>query len=269
LENERAPHVGLLAVLNRDSPIALHRQLAQRLREAIADGTYKQGDSIPTEQALMAQYRVSRITARQAVIQLVTEGLLVRRQGKGSFVTAPPVQHPLVDLRGFYDELVAGGVNPEIELLEFDNRVPPQRVAERLRCASQPLVSWKRLYRRAGEPFAVAWVYLAPIVGKVTREMASTHTSYHIIENLKQLKIDRADISIRAQASTPETRKLLRMPPSTPILALERVSYLADGTPVEYDLYCAHADLYEYAFKVGSKVNVADALARRAGAISP
>ena len=59
------------------------------------------------------------------------------------------------------------------------------------------------------------------------------------------------------------------MPPSTPILALERVSYLADGTPVEYDLYCAHADLYEYAFKVGSKVNVADALARRAGAISP
>jgi hypothetical protein len=59
------------------------------------------------------------------------------------------------------------------------------------------------------------------------------------------------------------------MPPSTPILALERVSYLADGTPVEYDLYYAHADLYEYAFKVGSKVNVAEALARRSEAISP
>ena len=83
-------------MLNRDSPIALHRQLAQRLREAIAGGTYKQGDSIPTEQALMAQHSVSRITARQAVMQLVTEGLLVRRQGKGSFVTAPPVQHQAV-----------------------------------------------------------------------------------------------------------------------------------------------------------------------------
>ncbi len=256
-------------MLNRDSPIALHRQLAQRLRDAIYGGTYKQGDSIPTEQALMAQYQVSRITARQAVMQLVTEGLLVRRQGKGSFVSAQPVQHPLVDLRGFYDELVAGGVNPEIELLEFDRRVPQPRVAERLRSGAQSLVSWKRLYRRGGEPFAVAWVYLAPIVGKVTSEMASMHTSYHIIENLKMLKIERADISIRAQPSTAETRKLLRMPPSTPILALERVTYLADGTPVEYDLYCAHADLYEYAFKVGSKVNVADALARRAEAISP
>jgi GntR family transcriptional regulator len=217
----------LQPMLNRDSPIALHRQLAQRLREAIYGGTYKQGDSIPTEQALMAQYQVSRITARQAVMQLVTEGLLVRRQGKGSFVSAQPVQHPLIDLRGFYDELVAGGVNPEIELLEFDRRVPQPRVAERLRSGNQSLVSWKRLYRRGGEPFAVAWVYLAPVVGKVTNEMASMHTSYHIIENLKQLKIDRADISIRAQASTPETRKLLRMPPVEPPAVSTRVQKMS------------------------------------------
>jgi DNA-binding GntR family transcriptional regulator len=60
-------------------------------------------------------------------------------------------------------------------------------------------------------------------------------------------------------------RKLLRMPPSTPIIALQRVSYDADGTPLEYALYCAHADAYEYAFKVKSTVNVADALARRVG----
>jgi DNA-binding GntR family transcriptional regulator len=55
------------------------------------------------------------------------------------------------------------------------------------------------------------------------------------------------------------------MPPSTPIIALQRVSYDADGTPLEYALYCAHADAYEYAFKVKSTVNVADALARRVG----
>lgn len=250
-------------MLERDSPIALHRQLARRLREDIAKGLYKPGESIPTEQALMTQFGVSRITARQAVIALVNDGLLVRRQGKGSFVTATPVQHPLIDLRGFYDELVAGGVNPAIELLDFAHRIPTARIAQRLGCADQPLVSWKRLYRRGSEPFAVAWVYLAPIVGEVTREMALTHASYHIIENIRKLRIDRADLSIRAQASTAEVRKLLDMPRSTPILALERVSRLADGAPVEYALYCAHADLYEYAFRVSSKVNVTDALARR------
>lgn len=253
------------AALDRDSPIALHRQLAQQLRDAIAAGTYLQGDRIPTEPALMTRYGVSRITARQAVIQLVSEGLLVRRQGKGTYVTAPPVRHALVDLRGFYDELVARGVNPEIELLAFSTRVPAPDVAARLRSGNQALVSWQRLYRRQGEPFAVAWVYLAPSPVKVTRELAASRTSYQILETHLQRPVDHAEISIRAQASTAEMRKLLRMPPSTPIIALQRVSYTADGTPVEYALYCAHADAYEYAFKVNSKVDVTDALARRAG----
>ncbi|MCX7273970.1 MAG: GntR family transcriptional regulator [Burkholderiales bacterium] len=252
------------AALDRDSPVALHRQLAQQLRDAIVAGTYLQGDRIPTEPALMALHGVSRITARQAVMQLVSEGLLVRRQGKGTYVTAPPVRHALVEVRGFYDELVARGVNPEIELLAFATRVPQADVAARLRSGGQALVTWKRLYRRQGEPFAVAWVYLAPSAGTVTRELAASHTSYQILETHLQRPVDHADISIRAQASTAEMRKLLRMPPSTPIIALQRVSYTADGTPVEYALYCAHADAYEYAFKVSSRVDVADVLARRA-----
>ena len=253
------------AHLDRNSPIALHRQLAQQLRDAIAAGTYAQGDRIPTEPELMKRYGVSRITASQAVIQLVNEGLLVRRQGKGTYVTAAPVRHALVDLRGFYDELVARGVNPEITLLEFSISAPTPDVATQLRCGDQPLVSWKRLYSRQGEPFAVAWVYLAPIVGKVTREQAANQTSYQILEARLKRPVDHAEISIRAQASTADMRKLLRMPPSTPIIALQRVSYDADGTPLEYALYCAHADAYEYAFKVKSTVNVADALARRVG----
>jgi GntR family transcriptional regulator len=250
------------STLRRDSPVALHRQLTQHLRGAIAAGRYKQGDRIPTEPELAHAHQVSRITARQAVMQLVREGLVVRRQGKGTFVTAPPVQHDLVGLRGFYDELVAQGVNPTTELLEFAEVVPPPRVGERLRSGTRPLVYWKRLYLRQGEPFAVAWVYLAKNLPAIDRDLVSRHTSYHIFEALK-LKIDHADLSIRAQPSTAEMRKLLRMPPATPVIALERVSYLTDGTPLEYALYCAHADSYEYAFKVRNRVDVANALARR------
>lgn len=255
--------------LRRDSPVALHRQLTQQLRDSIRGGTYKQGDRIPTEPELAARNNVSRITARQAVMQLVREGLVVRRQGKGTFVTAPPMQHDLVDLHGFYDELVAKGVNPTTEVLEFGEIMPPPRVAMRLRSDARPVVFWKRLYLRQGDPFAVAWVYVAPTVAKLTRDLVAKHASYHIFENILKLKIDHADLSIRAQASTAEMRKLLRMPPATPVIALERVSYLADGSPIEYALYCAHADSYEYVFKVRNKVDVAGALSQRteAGAI--
>ena len=109
----------------------------------------------------------------------------------------------------------------------------------------------------------MAWVYLAPQIGSVTRTLAEKHTSYHIIESLYQLKIAHADISIRAQLSDAGVRKLLRMPPGTPLIALERVSYLADNTPIEYALYCSHADSYEYTFRVNSKINPTGALTRR------
>ena len=241
----------------------MHRQLAQHLRDAITTGVYKQGDRIATEQELSQTYGVSRITARQAVIQLVSESLLVRRQGKGTFVTARPVKHDLVELHGFFDELVARGVNPEIQLLEFSKQAAPARVSEKLQSDNKQVTYWKRLYCRNGEPFAVAWVYLAPQLVGVTRALAEKHTSYHIIESLRQLKIAHADISIRAQLSDTKTRKLLRMPPGTPLIALERVSYLADNTPIEYALYCAHADSYEYTFRVNSKINAAGALTRR------
>ncbi len=251
--------------LHRDSPVAMHRQLAQEIRDAISDGVYKQGDRIVTEHELSQKHGVSRITARQAVMQLVEEGLLVRRQGKGTFVTALPVQHELLEPHGFVDELVAQGINPEIDLLEFSKEVPSARVAQRLKSGSKSITSWKRLYRRKGEPFAVAWVYLGAQITGVTRDLAACQTSYQIIEKIYKSKIDHADISIRAQASNLQTRKLLQMPPGTPVIALERVSFLADGTPVEYALYCAHADAYEYTFRVSSKVNAASALSRRTG----
>ncbi len=260
-----SPVVGVGAVmsLHRSSPVAMHRQLSQHLRDEITNGIYKQGDRIATEQELSLKYGVSRITARQAVIQLVSESLLVRRQGKGTFVTARPVKHDLVELHGFFEALVARGVNPEIQLLEFSKQAAPARVSEKLMSDNKQVTFWKRLYCRDGEPFAVAWVYLAPQLVGVTRALAEKHTSYHIIESLHQLKIAHADVSIRAQLSEAKTRKLLRMPPGTPLIALERVSYLADNTPIEYALYCAHADSYEYTFRVSSKINAASALTRR------
>ncbi len=255
--------VGKVVRLRRDGPVAMHRQLAEQLRQAISHGVYKQGERIPTEPELATRYEVSRITARQAVMQLVRDGLVVRRQGKGTFVSAANVQHDLAELRGIYAGLVAQGVNPTTQILEFGETEPPARVAERLGSETQKLLSWKRLYLRRGTPFAVAWVYLAPGVPKIARELVARRPSYDIFESVLGLKISHADISIRAQAATAELRSLLRMPPATPVIALERVSFLGDGTPIEYTLYCAHADIYEFSFKVRDKVDIASVLAER------
>ena len=240
----------------RERSIATPRQLAQQLRQVIAGGGYRPGDRLPTEPQLAARHAVSRVTAHQAVMQLVREGLVVRRRGKGSFVAEPPVHHDLVDLRGIYDELVARGVNPTTELLDYAELVPPANVAERLHSGARKVLHFKRLYLRRGEPFAVGWAWLSPSVPKVSRELVAAHTTYHLFESFLHLKIRNADLSVRARAASPELRKLLRLRAHAPVIELERVSYLADGKPAEFTLYCANAENYAFALRIRGKVPI-------------
>jgi GntR family transcriptional regulator len=249
-----------MASLSRNSHIALHRQLAVKLREAIAGGAYKPGDRIATEPELMARYGVSRITARQALNRLAREGLVIRKQGKGTFLAGPVVRHDLLDLRGIYDELVAQGLEPATEIVQFGEALPPPRVAERLRSGSRRLLSWKRLYRLQGIPFGLSWVHLAPTQVKLTRELVSRHPTYSVIESLLELRIGRADIAIRYQRASAGPRKLLGLAAGAPLMVLERVSYASEGAPLEHTLYYAKAESYEFSINVRGKLRITPSL---------
>jgi GntR family transcriptional regulator len=245
--------------LRRDSAVAMHRQLAQQLRGAIAQGAYKPGDRLPGEPELATRHGVSRITARQAVMHLVREKLVVRRQGKGTFVAEPPVHHDLLDLHGIYDELVARGVDPKTELLEYTERVAPAEVNERLRSGARKVIHWKRLYLRRGEPFAVSWVYLAPRL-RPAREAVAQYSTYQLFESVLDAKVSHADLSVRARAATPALRKLLRLRAGVPLIALERVSYDAASAPLEYTLYWANAESYEFVLRLRGKVPITSSI---------
>jgi GntR family transcriptional regulator len=247
-----------IAPLSRNSHIAMHRQLAQRLRAAIADGIYKPGERIPTEPELIQRYGVSRITARQAVDHLVREGRVIRKQGKGTFVAEPVVRHDLLDLRGIYEELVAQGLDPGTEIVEFTETLPPPHVAQRLQSGSRPLVAWKRLYRLRGMPFALSCVYLSPGSARVTRVQVAKHPTYSILESVLGFHIAHADISIAYQRATPELRKLLKLPAGAPVMVLERVSYSTDGMPREHTMYYAKAESYVFSIKVRGKLPITE-----------
>jgi len=236
----------------------MHRQLAQRLRARIANGSYRPGDRIPTEPQLIERYGVSRITARQAVETLAAEGLVIRKQGKGTFVAEPVVRHDLLDLRGIYDEMVAQGLEPETQIVEFTHAVPPPRIAAQLRTGARRLISWKRLYRLKGVPFGMSWVYLSPGNEKVTREQVAKYPTYPLLEQLLRFHIGRADVSISYRRATPELRRVLGLSASAPIMVLERVSYSDDGVPREHSLYYAKAESYVFSIKVHGKLPITD-----------
>ena len=77
--------------LDKKSQLPLYAQLMKEIKDQIRKGTYKEGDQIPTEGELSAAYQVSRITVRRTIEELCSQGFLVKRQGKGTFVEIPKI----------------------------------------------------------------------------------------------------------------------------------------------------------------------------------
>src|SRR5260221_288706 len=93
-----------MPTLERSNPLPLYYQLKQVLRQQISAGHLAPHTAIPSEPELVARYRVSRATVRQALTELVHEGLLYRQHGKGTFVCEPRVQQTLSELTSFTEE---------------------------------------------------------------------------------------------------------------------------------------------------------------------
>jgi GntR family transcriptional regulator len=103
--------------LEKTSRSPLYLQLMQRIRNDIGAGVYPAGGRIPSEQELCETYGVSRVTVRKAILDLVHEGLLVRRQGKGTFVAGQRLCRDLRSLDSFADACISGGHQPDTRLI--------------------------------------------------------------------------------------------------------------------------------------------------------
>src|SRR3954469_9538928 len=122
--------------LSRSSPEPLHRQLAELLANTIRSRAFKPGERLPLESGLAQRYGVSRITLRQAVGALVHQKLVVRRQGKGTFVTAPSVRHDLKRLHRLFGSLLSQAERASARILRFELRRPPADIAELLQLSA-------------------------------------------------------------------------------------------------------------------------------------
>src|SRR6202044_552604 len=112
-------------VVTAGAGVPLHRQLFLVLHDEIARGAIAPGDALPTEQALCAQFGVSRITVRRALADLAEQGYIDRRQGVGSFVRQPD-RSDEAPLGGSYmDGLRQTQFQTSIEVVEHDFRTPP------------------------------------------------------------------------------------------------------------------------------------------------
>jgi GntR family transcriptional regulator len=227
--------------LHRSSSASMHEQLADRLRHLVAQ---LEADSrIPTEMELVTSYGVSRTTVRRAVAALVEEGLLVRRQGAGTFVAPKRAVHPLDQLRPFVSIFSSIGKYPEGRILRFEWTENP--VDLKGLDANSGLII-RRLYMIDGNVQAMVDIALPASVGaRISRAQIEEHPIYQVLQQHLGLNLSYGEITLASVGASAQQAEALGVAVGSPLLALSRTTYDKEGMAVEHAVYHLLANLFE------------------------
>lgn len=234
----------------RSSP--LYQWLAETLRQDISQGVYKPGDALPTEHDLMRRYDLSSTTVRRAVQELVREGWIYRKAGKGTFVQRNKVEERLLHLTSFAEEMQSRNITPEFRLICARSLVPPPEIGRLLNVsACGPVYLIERVQLGSGEPIALARGYWNYSVGEqLARYDLDRIPLYETIENKLHILLIEADESISAASADADIARKLDVPRRAPLLVRRRLTYTTEMRPIEYTTTYYRADRYEYKIRL-------------------
>lgn len=256
-------------VLNRDGPTALYMQIADLLRSDIDAGTFATDSKLPAENELTQRFGVSRVTVRQAIAQLLAEGYVVSKQGKGTFVSRTKFLHDLKPMRGFYDALIAQGVEPKTKLLEFTLASASESVRQAFRTTDADCFQLKRLYLVDEEPIALVVSTLPPEARGLTWEQVSRNPIYVLLENVLKLSVTRAEVRIRAGTAGASVGQALGLSAKAAVLVMERESFGSDGTLRERTSFYIRPENYEFSLSVQGPLPVGSSIKNVNGGPAP
>ncbi len=230
--------------------IPLYMKVGDILKKEIQEGTYQVGELLPTEDDLEKRFSASRTTIRSALGKLERDGLIIRKQGKGTIVREPkPIQN-LNLLTSFTETLREKGIVVETGDLSVESIPAPPRVAQALNLDKGQKVYLVRRTRIAdGYPIAFMSNYLAAnmVPGlEEKKNLLRIKGLYQLLEEEYDLKLIRAQETIEAYLSGPLEMDILQLTERIPVFHTVRTTYLAEGKPFELVVSIIRADRYEY-----------------------
>jgi DNA-binding GntR family transcriptional regulator len=233
--------------LDRSSPVPLYYQVAQQLEAAIASGQLAPGDRLENELDLAERFGLSRPTVRQAIQELVRQGLLVRKRGVGTQVVHGQVKRP-VELSSLYDDLERSGQHPSTEVLASDVVAADARIAGILGVAlAGPVTRIERLRSAGDEPLALMCNWLPADLADFTPADLERQGLYELLRR-RGVHMRIATQRIGARAATTGEAKLLQERKGAPLLTMERTAYDDSGRAVEFGSHVYRA--HHYSFEV-------------------
>lgn len=223
----------------------LYQIISKDLTDQIKFGSLKRGERLASEALLAKHYGVSRMTLRQALGQLETEGLVVRLHGKGTFVTEKhTVRRQGSNLNLLHEQLGVSEDSIRTKILVKKVIEASTNVARSLSLSpGQRVVQVKRLRFLDGKPIAVqeSWIpYI--LVPSLVRQNLLRGSLYLTLEGAG-LRVKWAEQEVSAYLPNEATANQLDIATSDPVLQIQRVAYIAEDTPIEFACSYMRGDL--------------------------
>lgn len=238
-----------MKLVDKEGSIPLHIQLSSIIKEMIDSKELREGNLIIPERELCTIQNVSRMTVNKAIMSLVSEGILYRIQGKGTFVANKKEKYQFSKLKGFTQVMKEKGVNIKTEVLSFEKIAPSEIIREKLQINSNTINVYKisRLRYIENEPFGIEIAYISEnMCNNLTQDMVDNKSLYSVLQNHYNYIIKKANQMIEPIILSKEESEILKVEENSLALKIHRNSYEERGCPLEYTISIFRSDKYQY-----------------------
>ena len=225
--------------------LPLYAQLKEQIIDAIVRGDLTPGDQIPSQRALCEDYRMSHMTVRHAINELLHEGVIYAIPGKGLYVTEPK-QDAEPPLRGFTEDMSQRGMLASSQVLAAEVVGASTVLSSALSVPiGTALVYLRRLRLADGAPMAVQGSYLPQALcpGLLEHDLGRG-SLFDLLRNVYRLRLADGTTVVEAALADAEHAKLLGLRVPAPLLVVEQLNYLESGQAIEFVRSAYRADRY-------------------------
>lgn len=241
-------------MINSEAPVTMYYQLKMILADNIKNGLWAPNTKIMSEHEICDTYKVSRVTVRKAVDELVKEGYLKRIQGKGTYVKERIIEQTLNHFYSFREELKNNGIQPVSKMHSFEIVEADEEIAQNLDLKlGDKVFRIERLFSADAKPYAIEISYIPCILCEtLTRKQVEENGLYNSL-NKFNIFPTRARERLKAISLSKKEADRMELKPKDACIYLTRNTYCNDRV-VEYNISIVRGDMFAYSVELSDNV---------------
>ncbi|WHH60840.1 GntR family transcriptional regulator [Petroclostridium sp. X23] len=234
-------------MLNKNDVVPLYKQLQEELRKQIQSGERKPREKIPSEVDLAKQYHVSVITARKAVNELAEEGLVEKKQGKGTYIAAQKYQRNLQQVLSFSEVCRLNGTTAGSRLLECKLvEADPKTLRKLGRPDGEQVLFISRLRYMNGEPIAIETNQFSIAYSFLINENLNEGSLFDVLKKRSGTEVSISRRTLEICRATQQEAQHLLVVKGSPLLLIKSIAYSTENQPVFVGTQLINGERYQF-----------------------